>query len=250
MSSKASVQQSGGAIDPRVRQFHSRRFSLRTGEAPDLLRASGDSGFVAHLTACTHGATGWDWSFRLVKGGGEWAFISDGRLSVFVDEPGQYVPSDAKAGDQVALRLPRARENLHPHRFTLNGGQGPVVVGQSFTKFFLSVPYTAASALVETFASKLGDQLRFSLAVSNSPLDFEKADAAVLDVGVNDLGGVIKVLEAFVAAHPKVVVARGQPHGTVRGPLGLPTATGSSRADVADGFGWKRAAEAVAAGQT
>ncbi len=251
------------STDPRVRQFHSRRFSLRVGEPPDLSRASGDSGFVAHLTASTHGATGWDWSFRLVKSSAavhagnktslaqsEWAFISDGKLSVFVDEPGQYVPSDARPGDQVALRLPRARENLFPHRFTLNGGQGPVVVGQGFTKFFLSFAFELAGPLVETFASRLGDQLRFSLAVSNSPLDFAKADAAVLDVGANDLAGVTKVLEAFAVAHPRGLVSRGLPQGTQPGPLGLPIATVVARADVADGYGWRRATEAISAGHT
>ena len=97
------------STDPKVKWFHSRRFKLRQGEGPELNRASGDSGFVAHLTACTQGATGWDWSFRLVRTGAGWAFVSDGKLTVFVDEPGQYVPAEAKSGEVVALRLPRAR---------------------------------------------------------------------------------------------------------------------------------------------
>jgi HopA1 effector protein family len=235
--------------EPRVRLVHEKRFSLRAGAEPELARASGDSGFVAHLAASSHGATGWDWSFRLVKTGFEWAFISDGKLSVFVDEPGQYVPAEAKPGEQVALRLPRARENLHPHRFMLVGGQGPAVVGHGFTKLFLPVSFEAAPSLVEVFASKLGDQLRFSLCVANSPHDFQRADSAVLDVGASDTPQVQKVLESFVHGHPSAFSPRGLPLGTREGPLGFPTAQGQDKGDLADGYGWRRAQEAVARGE-
>lgn len=232
-------------MDPRIRLFHSQRFALRPGAEPVLPRASGDSGFVAHLSASTRGATGWDWSFRLVKAGAGWSFISDGKLSVFVDEPGQYVPSDAKPSDQVALRLPRARENLYPHRFTLCGGQGPVVVGHGFSKFFLPVSFEYAPALVETLASRLGDQLRFSLYLANSPLDFERADSAVLDAGAADLPAVTRALEIFAQAHPRAFVLRGLPYGTKPGPLGLPVGHGADRTDVCDGFGWRQAKQGV-----
>lgn len=232
-------------VDPRVRWFHARRFSLRDGDEPELARASGDSGFVAHLTACTHGATGWDWSFRLVKPGHGWAFVNDGRLTLFIDEPGQYVPADAKGGDLVAVRLPRARENLVPHRFTVYGGQGGVVVGHGFTKLFLPVTYEAAAALVETFSSRWADQLRFSLFVANSSLDFGRADSAVLDVGAQDMVGVERLLETFLRSHPDAFAPRGQPFGTDAGALGFAMANAVDRADVADGYGWRRSHEAV-----
>jgi hypothetical protein len=231
--------------DPRVRLFHSQRFCLRKGEAPPLLRASGDSGFVAHLGACTQGATGWDWSFRLVRNAGDWANITDGKVTLYVDEPRQYVPAGAKPGDQVALRLPRVRENLFPHRFTLNGGQGPVVVAHGFTKFFIPLTFDAAAKLVETAVSRMGDQLRFSLHFANSPADYERADSAVLDVGAADLQGVLRFLQAFLTANPEGVVPKGLPHATTQGPLNLATATGVDRGDLADGYGWRRCFEAV-----
>ena len=237
-------------VDPRVRLFHSQRFTLRSGLEPVLPRASGDSGFVAHLSACTRGATGWDWSFRLVKAGTGWSFISDGKLSVFVDEPGQYVPVDAKPSEQVALRLPRARENLYPHRFTLCGGQGPAVIGHGFTKVFLPVSFEQAPTLVEAFASRLGDQLRFSLSVANSPQDFERADSALIDVGAADQGGVMRALESFALGHPAAFRLRGLPYGTRTGPLGLPVGQGVDRGDLCDGFGWRKAQDAVAAGDS
>ncbi|MFT3713803.1 MAG: hypothetical protein QM817_39595 [Archangium sp.] len=231
--------------DPRVRWFHARRFTLRPGDAPELLRASGDSGFVAHLTACTQGATGWDWSFRLVKPGHGWAFLSDGKLTLFVDEPGQYVPAEAKSGDVVALRLPRARENLHPHRFSLYGGQGGCVVGKGYTKLFLPVTFEAAPHLVEACSSKWADQLRFSLYVANAPQDFERADSAIIDVGPDDEAGVVRVLEAFLRQYPAALVPRGIPYATQPGPLTLGRVEVKDKSDLCDGYGWRRADEAV-----
>ncbi len=235
------------STDPKVKWFHSRRFKLRQGEGPELNRASGDSGFVAHLTACTQGATGWDWSFRLVRTGAGWAFVSDGKLTVFVDEPGQYVPAEAKSGEVVALRLPRARENLHPHRFSLYGGQGGCVVGTGFAKFFVPVTYEAAPALVEACASKWADQLRFSLYVANAPQDFDRADAALIDVGPQDEPGVLRLLETFLRQHPEAISARGVPFGTTPGPLRLARADAKDKGDLCDGFGWRRSTEAVLA---
>lgn len=231
--------------DERVTAFRDQHFSLRERPAPALARASGDSGFVAHLSNSTHGATGWDWSFRLVRQGAGWSFVSDGKVTLFLDEPGQFVPPDAKSGDQVAVRLPRARENLFPHRFTLHGGQGGPVVSQGFTKLLLPITYDTAPSLVEALSSKLADQLRFGLHVANSPLDYDRADSAIVDVGPTDEAGVVKVLESFFKQRPKALVTRGKPHGTTEGPLGLARALGQTRADLADGYGWRRAQEAV-----
>lgn len=231
--------------DARVRYFHARKFSLRPGEEPELARASGDSGFVAHLAACSGGATGWDWSFRMVRVSSHWAFVSDGRVTLFVDEPGQYVPADAKNGDSVALRLPRARENLYPHRFSLFGGQGGCVVGHGFTKYFVPVTYEAAPALVEACSSKWADQLRFSLHVANSPLDYERADAAIIDVGVQDEPGVLKLLEVFSRVAKHGLQARGVPFSASEGPLGTTRAHAKDRGDLADGYGWRVATEAT-----
>ena len=69
--------------------------------------------------------------------------------AIIAAEPG----SKVKAGDVVALRLPRARENLHPHRFSLFGGQGGCVVGHGYGKLLLPISYEAAPALVEACAS-------------------------------------------------------------------------------------------------
>lgn len=237
------------STDARVRGFHSRRFCLRPGDEPEHARASGDSGFVAHLSACTHGATGWDWAFRLVRTGPGWGFVGDGRLTLFIDEPGHYVPADAKVGDSVAVRLPRARENLWPHRFTLHGGQGGPSAAHPFAKIFVPVKFEAAPLLVEAFSGRLADQLHFGLYVSNAPGDFERSDSALVDVSLKDELGVVRVLDSFLSAHPDALSSPGLPSGALYGPLGLARVeTSGGRGDLCDGFGWRISQEAIAGG--
>jgi hypothetical protein len=153
---------------------------------------------------------------------------------------------DAKPGDQVAVRLPRARENLYPNRFTLHGGQGGPVLPHGYAKLYLPVTYEGAASLVEACASRWADQLRFGLHVCNSPLDYERADTAIIDVGPQDEAGIVKLLDAFMRQHPGALVRRGKPYGTTDGPLGLPRAVGVGRTDLADGYGWRKCHEAIA----
>lgn len=234
--------------DTRVRAFRDKRFCLRPGASPDLPRASGDSGFVAHLAASTRGASGWDWNFRLVRSGPGWAFASDGRVSVFLDEPNQFVPAEAKPSEMVAVRMPRARENLVPHRFTLHGGQGGPSTSGQFVKLFLPVRMESVGQLIELFAGKASDSLRLALHVANAPNDYERADSAVLDVGLNDEATVVKTLDAFVRTHPKSFQSRGQPFSTDIGPLGFARALAMGRGDLADGYSWRKCSEAVLSG--
>ncbi len=224
------------ASESKVRSLRDKAFSLRESSAPRLVRASGDSGFVAHLVRSTRGATGWDWSFRMLKNGRDSATVTDGRVTVFLDEPGQFVPTHAKTNELVALRLPRARENLFPHRFTLYGGQGGVTTSGAFAKVFVPVTVEAAPLLIEAFAGRLADPLRFALSVSNSPVDYDRADSAIFDIPEKEEGDVLKVLEKFLALHPKAIVPRGVPLSTIVGRLNLPRATGQGRSDLADGY--------------
>ena len=234
--------------DTRVRAFRDKRFCLRSGAAPDLLRASGDSGFVAHLAASTRGASGWDWNFRLVRSGPGWAFASDGRVSVFLDEANQYVPAEAKPSEMVAVRMPRARENLVPHRFTLHGGQGGPSTSGQYAKLFVPVRLDFISPMLELFSGKAADALRVAVHVANSPLDFDRADSAIIDVGLNDEPSVVKILDTFIRTNPKSIQSRGQPFTTDIGPLGFPRALAIGRGDLADGYSWRKCSEAVLSG--
>ena len=129
-------------------------FFRRVGAAIKPGRASGDSGWVSHLQSLTRGAGGWDPGYTLVRVGesdgftgrqGKWAFVSDGRLSLFLDEPGQFTPPNAALGAQVSVRVPRARENLVPHRFTLLGSNGKAPVGEKMSKVFVAATLEGAA---------------------------------------------------------------------------------------------------------
>ncbi len=222
--------------DSKIRSFRDVSFCLRENEAPRLLRASGDSGFVAHLVRSTRGATGWDWSFRMVKNARDAVTVTDGRIALFLDEPGQFVPAHARANELVALRLPRARENLFPHRFTVFGGQGGGSSGGSFVKLFLCVTVEGVFQLVEYFSSRPADALRFALSVCNSPADYDRADSAIFDVPEKEEPALLKALESFMEANPKAIAQRGVPLSTIVGRLGVPRAIAHGRRDLCDGY--------------
>jgi hypothetical protein len=223
--------------ESRIRSFRDVSFCLREKEAPRLLRASGDSGFVSHLVRSTRGATGWDWSFRMLKNQRDAVTVTDGRVTLFVDEPGQFVPANARTNELVALRLPRARENLFPHRFTVFGGQGGATANASFVKLFVAVSVDAVAPLIEHFTGRAADSLRFTLSVCNSPADYDRADSAIFDIAEKEESAVLKTLEAFMSTRPTAVVSRGVPLSTIVGRLGLPRAVAQGRADLCDGYG-------------
>lgn len=231
-------------------RVHSLFFCRREKRAPALPRASGDGGFVAHLSATTRGASGWEPGFKVVKAGDQWAFISDGRLCLFVDEPGHLSPESARLGDAVLVRVPRARENLVPHRFTLYGGQGPAIKHEPFVKFFISLTMEGAAPLVETLSSRAADRLAFTLWVPNSPDDFERADTAVIDVSPRHEETVQSLLTEFAKTH-RPLLRRAHPIFTQPLQSGLSKTHGTTSEDVADGYGKRRSrglADAVLTG--
>lgn len=231
----------------------SRWLSRRPGPAPRGGRASGDSGWVAHLQALTRGASGWEPGYTLVRLGesdgvtgrrGQWAFVSDGRLSLFLDEPGQYSPPAARPGEKVAVRVPRARENLTPHRFTLLGNHGAPQPGEKTTKLFISANLEGAAQLVATLSARSADGLKFALFVGNEPRDFDRTDNIVMDVTARDEPAAVKLLNEFF---------RGGRLNPTKAPLqatqiapGLAKADTIAREDSGDGF-FRRRADHLAA---
>lgn len=222
---------------------------------PAPARASGDSGFVAHLSAVTRGASGWEPGFKLlqVSPGDEsgsqrqrgWAFASDGRLCLFLDEPRQYQPADAKVGDKVSVRVPRARENLYPHRFTLYGGQGSAVAARGseparYTKLFVAFTLDGAVHAVSQLSSRLGDKFRFTFLVSNDPRQLDRADSAICDVSLEHAEEVTRLLLEMVRGQPQWVKPLPAPAFSEALLPGLARAPGDGVADLGDGFARRR----------
>ena len=261
-----ALQLNGVAIKPgeeqlRLREWlYERHFLHREGTKPKASRASGDSGWVAHLSSIAHGVTGWEGGFKLLKVAkngeeegprGPWAFASDGRICLFLDEPGQYLPPEAREGDSVSVRIPRSRENLYPHRFTLLGGRGAAATNEPLVKLYASLTVEGAAALVGYLAGRPGEQLRFTLIVTNDPRDFLRSDAVCLDVGRHDEAEATGLLSEFLRTHPEHARASVPPLLTRALRPGLARADGLERGDAGEGYGLRvseRLADAVLAG--
>ncbi|GEM_PF-2068099 len=233
----------------------SRWLSRRPGAAPRGGRASGDSGWVAHLQSLTRGAAGWEPGYTLVRVGdsdgvtgrrGAWAFVSDGRLSLFLDEPGQYSPPAARPGEKVSVRVPRARENLTPHRFTLLGNHGAPAPGERVSKLFIGASLEAAALLVATLSARSADGLRFALLVGNEPRDFERTDNLVMDVAARDEPAAVKLLGDFFKAQPGRLLPMKPPLQSQQIIPGLAKTEISAREDSGDGY-FRRKADTLAA---
>lgn len=240
-----------GGLEALSKVVHERYFQGRTGRAQGGGRASGDSGLVAHLTHAAHGSAHWETGWRLAKADEGWAFVSNGRLCLFLDEPGLWSPGDARLGQAVAVRMPRVRENERPHRFTLFGGGGAAPSAR-FTKYFATVALESAAALVSFFTSRATEGLAFSLCLVNEPSDFFRRDALCLDAGPAAAEQVQKLLLDFARANPGALKEDAEaPLFTQTVAPGLASVESLGTEDVGDGFGQRRArwvAEAVWAG--
>jgi hypothetical protein len=231
-----------------------RWFHRRPGAAPRGGRASGDSGWVSHLQALTRGAAGWESGYTLVRTGesdltgrrGHWAFVSDGRLSLFLDEPGQYAPPDARPGERVSVRVPRARENLHPHRFTLLGNQGGPGAGESISKLYIAATLEGAGQLVASLSGRSADSLRFVLYLANEPRDYVRTDNVVMDVAMRDEQAAVRLVTDFFRGQPTRLMGVPAPLQTQAIFPGVARTDTSGRADIADGY-FRRRADHLAA---
>ncbi|MBS1149231.1 MAG: hypothetical protein H6Q89_929 [Myxococcaceae bacterium] len=233
----------------------SRWLSRRPGASPRGGRASGDSGWVAHLQALTRGAAGWEPGYTLVRVGesdglsgrrGQWAFVSDGRLSLFLDEPGQYSPPAARPGERVSVRVPRARENLTPHRFTLLGNHGAPSPGERVSKLFIAASLEAAALLVASLSARSADGLRFSLFVGNEPRDFERTDNLVMDVAFRDEPAAVKLVGDFFKGQSGRLLPLRPPLQAQQVVPGLAKTEITAREDAGDGY-FRRRADQLAA---
>jgi hypothetical protein len=227
------------AVDLLADRLHSAFFCRRAGAAPHVARASGDGGLVAHLAAASRGAAGWEPGWRVVKAGGSWVFVSDGRICLFLDEPGYFAPPEARIGDTVVVRVPRARENLTPHRFTLYGGAGPSSTGEPFVKLFLPVTLEGAAPLIELLCSRQFERVPFSLYVTNAPDDFERLDTAVMDLPRRDEEAVTRLIADFARVH-RGAARMGTPLFTRHIQAGVSRADAAGPQDAGDGFGRRR----------
>lgn len=229
-----------------LQQFvHSRFFCRRKGAVPPKGRASGDSAWVYELSNAVRGAVAWEPGFKVTQAGGTWVFVSNGRISLFLDEPGQVLPTPAKEGQAVSVRLPRLRENLHPYRMTVRGGRGGVSGAEPFSKLFVSVNQGGAVSWARHLVSRGSEKLAFEAALVNAPDDYDRLDTLVVDVPRRDEEAVTRWLREFARTHVYTVRV-GTPLFAAGLDVGISCAAGTlGPEDVADGYG-KRQSGALA----
>lgn len=225
--------------DALVHHLYSRYFCRRRRQAPVRPRASGDSGFVAHLSSAARGTCFWETHFRVVRRSQHWAFVSNGRICLFIDELEQMTPASAAVGDAVSVWAPRVRENVSPHRFTLYGGGGAAFVRDDFVKYFIAVRSEAAAALVATLCGPNSANTAYTFSVVNDPRDFERCDVACVDVAPAAEEHVARTLKAFVRREPDSVQPK-IPLFSAPVDIGIGRTFAQGAEDAGAGFGWRR----------
>ncbi len=222
------------------RMVHTRFFCRRQGSAPLRQRASGDSGYVAHLHAAARGAAAWEQGYRLMERGDGTVTATDGRITLYFDDPSSVMPGTAAMGDAVTVRLPRVRENINSYRFTLKGGTGGIWASAPYSKIFVAVTMEGAVPLVRGLCQKPFDRFGFDAAFTNDPVDFERIDTLVIDVVKREEEPFLRALKEFLKANPNVVRA-GHPLFTFPVDRGVSFVSGMlTREDASDGYGQRR----------
>ncbi len=173
-------------------------------EGPALApHVSGDAHFVARLTRATGGARYWDHGWQTVAVGESYAFVSDGRIMVFVDDREALWPPDAAAGVHASVLLPCARENLSPGFFYLIGTTGRFERSKPYPRLYLNVTPDAAHDLVSALLEELGRrEIAFEAKFANDPAAYCRVDPAVLYLGHHSFVDAIAVLRGLAQRHP------------------------------------------------
>ncbi|MHB8879175.1 MAG: T3SS effector HopA1 family protein [Myxococcaceae bacterium] len=166
-------------------------------------RASGDPAFVAALLLASHRATCWEPGWKVVKAEGGWAFVSNGRLNLFIGDRGGLQPADAVVGAPVRVRMPCVRENLSPGFFYLVGRAGPIDRGAACLKLYLNLAPAGAAPLIEALSrGPRLEKLRFEAKVANAPGAYCRVDTALVYVEPESYPGLVSFLRAQRRAHP------------------------------------------------
>ncbi len=166
-------------------------------------RTSGEPAFVAALAAAGRGALCWEPGWTVVKAEAGWAFVSNGRVNLFVDDRAQLAPREARVGAPVSVRMPCARENVSPGYFHLVGRSGPVRRAEAHYELFLNLcPAAAAPWVSALLRGPRLERLRFEAKVANSPGAYCRVDTAHLYVEPASYPGLLAFARSWRHAHP------------------------------------------------
>lgn len=183
------------------------RYFCRWAPGPSRKKAlaphvSGDASFVARLAQAAGTARYWDHGWQVVSAGDGFAFVSDGRIMLFIDDPAALWPPAARVGDAASVLMPCARENLSPGFFYLVGTRGRFDRSRPYPRFYLNVrpgaaPRLAAALLAEFHRREIPFEAKFA----NDPAAYCRVDPAVLYVGQDHFAGAWEAIRSLSNRH-------------------------------------------------
>ena len=180
---------------------HGRPVPARRGE---LGPAGADPRLAAALSRANAGRGSWEAGWTVERLDGDEAVVSGERLRMRVGL-GDCRPRDAAPGAAVSVRLPKELPSLAPGFFSVVSDARADPTHARALRVYWNVSPVGAPALVGALTTRLNrDGVPFGLKVADHPLRFERCDAAVLYVGIDDFRArrnALRELAAALAGH-------------------------------------------------
>lgn len=191
-----------GAIEEEILSRYFHRWPPGGPRARYGLRTSGEPAFVGALAAATRTAASWESGWSVVKSSESWAFVSDGKVCLFLEERRRMDPWQAREGASVRVKLPSARDNLWPGWFTLLGRAGGLPRGGPRVSLLLNLTADGAIRFAERLAADGKRPLNMEARFLNDPALYGRVDTGRVDVAPEELPALTAMVETFRSAHP------------------------------------------------
>ncbi|MDP1825183.1 MAG: T3SS effector HopA1 family protein [Archangium sp.] len=166
------------------------------------LEYSGSPWYVAELTARCAGPTTFERGFRVTQRTRGGAFVESGGISLWVPHVAALRPVNARAGAEVAVELPCAREGAIPGFFTIVSRAGRLDPGAPHLKFYVNATPTGALDLVGALLELR--TARFEAKVTNDPAHFGRRDTLLVYAAPGSAARIARLLTAF-ARRPRAL---------------------------------------------
>jgi hypothetical protein len=162
---------------------HGRPVPARRGEFGP---AAADPRLAAELSQANAGRGSWEGGWTVARLDGDEAVVSGERLRMRIGR-GDCRPRDAAPGAPVNVRLPKELPSLAPGFFSVVSDARADPAHASTVRVYWNVSPAGAPDLVGALTRRLNrDGVPFGLKVADHPLRFERCDAAVLYLGIDD----------------------------------------------------------------
>ena len=173
---------------------------------------SGSTWFVAELNARCEGPTTFEPGFRVTSRAAGGAFVQNAAMFLWVPHTRGLRPANARAGAEVAVEMPCARESALPGFFTIVSRVGHPDSAAPHLKFYVNATPEGALALLQGLL--VTPSLRtacFGAKVTNDPAQFGRRDTLLVYVTPKDAPRVADYLLAFGRRRPRELLEQTPP---------------------------------------